>query len=332
MSDTYSTKTRNLISTLFTLILTFLLLFYLIYIEFFQDNRDQVSAANLLRNPISNSTLKNTVSLRLKNRIGSYSIKKEKTKWILQDPLVQARQETIDLIIKALKDIKIYTVHEYEPINFESFNMHEPLIEIDLYTKLLEKYNIKIGRMNYLNNTTYMTVSGSDHIFQTDLLKGSLETLGLSDFIDSRIFSPEIKNIKKFQVFKENQKTPSLQFVQTEKNWTLRNYGRASSKKIQDKILTILNIKAYKIVDKIDEDVANFIENYLKNPIYVIKVELNNGEKIEYKISSLTKELPELKLEKRQYFLIRASNNRYTYIIDKTYLNELQIRKKDLKP
>lgn len=332
MSDTYSTKTRNLISTLFTLILTFLLLFYLVYIEFFQDNRDQVSAANLLRNPISNSTLKNTVSLRLKNRIGSYSIKKEKTKWILQDPLVQARQETIDLIIKALKDIKIYTVHEYEPINFESFNMHEPLIEIDLYTKLLEKYNIKIGRMNYLNNTTYMTVSGSDHIFQTDLLKGSLETLGLSDFIDSRIFSPEIKNIKKFQVFKENQKTPSLQFVQTEKNWTLRNYGRASSKKIQDKILTILNIKAHKIVDKIDEDVANFIENYLKNPIYVIKVELNNGEKIEYKISSLTKELPELKLEKRQYFLIRASNNRYTYIIDKTYLNELQIRKKDLKP
>ena len=160
-------------------------------------------------------------------------------------------RETYPAQAESLSKYYPTTIHEYEPINFESFNMHEPLIEIDLYTKLLEKYNIKIGRMNYLNNTTYMTVSGSDHIFQTDLLKGSLETLGLSDFIDSRIFSPEIKNIKKFQVFKENQKTPSLQFVQTEKNWTLRNYGRASSKKIQDKILTILNIKAHKIVDKL---------------------------------------------------------------------------------
>ncbi len=329
----YSFRIRNLTSTFFILTFFVLLIFYGAYIEFFQDARDQISATKLLENPVSERILKNTISLRFKNRIGEFRIAKENQEWLLQEPrVIPAKTSTVDRILAALKDIKIHTVHEYEPINFQSFSLDNPIIEIELFTKLNEKYDIKIGLMNPINNTSYMTVSGHNRIFQTNLFKGRLEKLELSDFIDSQIFSPELSSIKEFKLYHGTSSTPYNDFEKEGENWKTKKYKVISNENLEAKLEKIFTIKTHMIIDKVEDEVKTLLDNYIKSPLYKIEITLKNGEKIEYQISNLIKAVPELKLEKRQYFIMSASDRKYPYIINKNYLEEFAIRYSDLKP
>ena len=237
MTGGYSTQTRNYISTIFTLVFLVLLLIYAAYIEFFQDAKDQSSATGLLENPVTSRIIKNTVSLRFKNRIGEYKLTKENDGWFMQEPrVIPAKEETIQRVLKSLSQIKIHTVHQFEPINFQSFSLDNPIIEIDLYTNLNEKYLVKIGLMNPINNTSYMTVSGHNRIFQTNLFKGRLEKLELSDFIESQVFSKNISEIKSFKLYQGRSNSPFNELTFKNDQWQTRKYKVISNEKLAKKL------------------------------------------------------------------------------------------------
>lgn len=328
----YSLKTRNLISTWFSLIFFVLLVFYLLSIEIFKGSREQKSITNLLETPITQDFVDNIIGLRFKNRIGQFTIKKEKDDWILQKPrVVPAKKQTINKIIQALKTIKVHTIHQYEPINFESFSLDKPVIEIELLNKLEEKMDIKVGLINPINSTSYITVSGKDRIFQTNLFEGQLESLELSDFIDANIFSMSIDEIKSFNLYHGKNKEAFNSLTQTDHVWKAKKYNTITNQNVINKINSILSIKTHIIIDEVNEELSTIIENYFNNPLYQIKIELNTGEVIEYKVSYLTKAIKELKIEKQEFFLITATNRPYPYLISKSFFEEFRIRYQDLK-
>ena len=123
----YSLKTRSLVSTWFSLIFFLLLIFYLGFIEFIQDSQNTKLAVDLLNHPIRFDVLNNVNSMKFKNRIVSTTVKKENTAWVMQEPrIIPAKKVTIDRIINTLKSIKVRTIHEFEPINIQSFSLDHP--------------------------------------------------------------------------------------------------------------------------------------------------------------------------------------------------------------
>ena len=85
------------------------------------------------------------------------------------------------------------------------------------------------------------------------------------------------------------------------------------------------------IIDTKDEKLLNFINNYLKSPRY--KVIVHEGtKKVIYTVTQLIKSVPELKLEKRQYFIVKSSERQFPHVIDKKYLEYFLINYKDLGP
>lgn len=333
MIDGYSHQIRNYFSTIFSVIFLFLLLIFAAYVEYFQDAKEQISATRLLENPITNRILKSTVSFRFKNRIGEYQLTKEQDGWLMQEPrVIPAKEETIKRVMQSLSKIKIHTVHQFEPINFQSFSLDKPIIEIQLYTKLNEKYDVKIGLMNPINNTSYMTVSGHNRIFQTNLFEGRLEKLELSDFIESQIFSKNIADITDFKLFQGKNNNPFNDFTLKDNEWKTKKYRVISEEKLKNKLTQIFEIKTHMIIDQVDSEVKTLLDNYLENPLYRIELTDSNKNKVTYKISTLIKAVPELKLDKRQYFIMSASDRKYPYIINKNYLDEFVIRYSDLRP
>ena len=330
----YSLKFRSLISTWLCLIFFILLIIYLGFIEFLQDTSHEQSAVNLLRKPIRSDVFNNVSSLNFKNRIGSYRVKKINDSWVLQEPrVIPAKEKTISKIIESLRKIKIHTVHQYEPINFESFSLDKPVMEIELYTKLDELIEVKIGLINPINNTSYMTVSGHDRIFQTDLIEAELARLELSDFIDSKVFNMEADEIKEFKLFNGKSKKANNILTRIGTGWKTKKYNTIDSNKLHQKLNKILDIKTHMIVDKKDPALKTLLNNYLKNPRYTIEVSLKNSEKIiTYKVSYLTKSISELKIEKKQYFIMTASNRPYPYIINKDFFNQFLITYNEIKP
>lgn len=325
-------KSRSIYSTWFCIFFFLLLMMYLGFIEFFQDSRIEVSATELLKNPVKSEFLKNVESMRFKNRIGQFLIKKESDSWILQEPRVMpANTKTINSLIEALKDIKVHTIHEHETINLQSFSLDNPTIQIDLFHKNSAKITIKVGIINPIDNTSYITVSGRNHIYQVNIMKEKLNKLELSDFIDSNIFSITANEIKSFELYRGKESKAFNSLSQVNDIWTAQKYNTISSESTFEKISKILGIKTHMIIDKQDEELSNFIGNYIENPLYRIKITKNNDQIVEYKISTLIKAIKDLKIEKRQYFLMTASDRKYPYVINKSYLNDFIIKYSDLR-
>ncbi|MFT6631159.1 MAG: hypothetical protein ACJAS4_001106 [Bacteriovoracaceae bacterium] len=328
----YSLKTRNLVSTWFSLTFFLLLISYLGFIEFFQDSRHQESAVSLLNNPIRADIISNVNAIKFKNRLGSYTMTKVNESWILKEPrVIPAKEATVKQILDSLGRIKVHTIHQYEPINFQSFSLDKPIIEIDLYTKLDEKISVLVGLINPIDNTSYITVSGHNRIFQTKIFEGKLETLALASFIDSNVFSMPIDKISEFKLFHSKKNDTFNHFSQNGGLWSAKKFKTINNTKTTKKIQNILDIKTHKIIDNQDDELKNFISNYISSPLYRIEIKQTSEDIVTYTISHLIKGIPELKLEKKQYFIMTASDRTYPYIVHKNFLNDFIIRYADIR-
>lgn len=330
--NSVSLKSRSLLSTWFCLFFFVMLALYVMFIEFFQDNRVKQSIENLTNNPVREDILTNIDSIRFKNRIGKFTLTNENKNWVLKEPRVMpANKSTVKKIIDSLKDISVHTIHELEPINIQSFSLDKPTLEIDLFTKLDEKVTIKVGIINPINNTSYLSVSGQKRIYQINLFKNSFESLELSDFIDSRIFSTPLEDIKNFKIFHGKIKEAFNNLSFDGNHWKSKKYNTISDDSTQSTLNSILNINTHMIIDKMDNKLSTFIKNYFDSPLYRVELTTKSNEVISYTITTNIKAITELKLEKRQYFLMKASDRPYPYVINKSYLSNFLIRYSHLK-
>jgi len=330
----HSLKTRNIVSTWMSLFFFLILCSYLGFIEFFKDSKIEVLATNLLKDPINKEIINDVYSIRFKNRIGDFSIQKnqEDESWTMKEPRVMpAQNKTMNSILKSLSQIHVKTIYEFEPINIQSFSLDKPVMEIDLFTKSFGKIKLKMGLINPIDNTSYLTVSGHNHIFQVEILQGKMEKLELSNFIDSQVFSSDIDDVISFKLFRGKTKEVLNNLTFSREQWNSQKYNTIDTTNTMKKIENILSIKTHMIIDKQNDELKTYIQNYLDNPIYTIEVKTKSNKMIKYTISSLIKGITELKLDKKNYFLMTASDREYPYVIGKEYLDEFIIRYTDLK-
>lgn len=322
-----SFKSRSSISTWLTAAFAFSLLILLGFSEFFQNTTQDNKSLDILANPIRADIMANIKTIKIKNRMGRFTLNQQNGQWLLKEPRVMpAKMTTINQILEALQKVKVDTIHQYEPINIQNFSLDNPIMLIDLYSKLEEKLQIKVGLINPINNTSYITVSGQETIYQIKLLNNSIELKNLSDFIESSIFSNNEKEISELHIFRRGQKESHNSLTFNGVNWSSKRYKKINTEAVFNKLNKLLNIKTHMIIDKQDESIQNFISNYLENPLYTIKIKTKNKKNITYQVTTLIKALPELKLEKRQYFIMTASDRQYPYIIPKEYIDEFIIR------
>lgn len=312
-------------------IFIFALVILLGFSELFQSESTSNKNLDILSNPIRADILANLKTIRLKNRLGSYTLTQNEGQWVLKEPrLMPANTQVINNILNSLKNVNIHTVHQYDPINISNFSLDNPIMAIDLFSELDEQFKINIGLINPINNTSYMTVSEQKTIYQTDILLNDLQSLELADFIDSFIFSVPIESVMELELFQRGIVSSINKLTREDGNWKSKKYKTISNTSVNKKINSLLRVKTHMIIDRQDEKIQNFIQNYMEKPLYTIKLKSQNKD-IVYKVSTLINSLSELKLEKRQYFLMSASDRKYTYVIQKEFLNNFLIRYSDLK-
>ena len=87
---------------------------------------------------------------------------------------------------------------------------------------------------------------------------------------------------------------------------------RSSSSEILNKFL---NLKSTIILDAITQKLEKKIERYTQSPLYSIIIKEKKGNEIEYKVSPLITSLPGIKMEKGQYFIVKASNRKFPFLV-----------------
>jgi len=176
-----------------------------------------------------------------------------------------------------------------------------------------------------------MTVSGHNLIFQTAMLNSPFEILELSDFVDSNVFSVGVDNIRRLSIYHGKNPRPNNVLEFKNDQWIAKKYKTISNDNTYKKIESLLDVKTHMIVDKTNDELKSFIDNYLASPLYRIVIQTKDKKTLTYKISTLTKAINELKIEKRQYFIMSASNRPYPFLINKSYINRFIVRYADLR-
>lgn len=298
--------------------------------EIFQTTPIHLNEDDFSNNPIDIKILSRLENIKLTNRLGTFELSRHnKTDWNLTSPRVMpAKPNTIQELIKGLSSLKIIKAHKNDALNTSNFSLDNPLITLVLKTELEEEITMKLGLINPIDNSAYIGLSGSDVIYQVEAPNVKFETLELGSFIDSRIFSLGFDDIIEFEIMR-GKSTPWEKLTFSKGEWQSVRFKNITPIGTKNSLSKILAMNAHMIIDSKNDELEQIMENYLKNPLYTVKVKTGNKE-VTYRISNLVTTLPEIKIEKKMYFLMDASDRNYPYLLHKDLLENFNISYKSL--
>jgi len=287
------------------------------------------------QNLFEKNDLKNITQININNKFGEYELQQKKELWKITNPkTLPAKKSLAKRLIKQIHQIKIKRIYAKDPINLTNFSLESPTASIKFKNDLKEKITIDFGLINPFDNSTYITLSNRDAIYQIETPKTSVESLSMQQFIDSRIFTFSKNSFRSLSIRKKqfsNLKKQIKISYNNNKFTTYKNKPLSTTK--TNKFLTKLQlIKSEIILDKVPEKFTTKINHYLNNPIKLISLEETNGNITTYKISRPIKaNIPELRIKRNQKILIQSSGRSFPFVLSKDVLSTLNTSIRSLK-
>lgn len=274
----------------------------------------------------------------MKNRLGSFRLERQhengRSHWELISPRkFPANHATVEKILAAMSDIKIRRVYQEDPINISNFSLDSPLLSLTLIDQKGEKSVLDFGLINPIDNSTYVRISSQKVIYHIDAMSFQLQGLDLTKFIDSRIFTFLPINVHTMRIYRGDKKSSQLQVAMILKNgqWTGSKGQPLDPTKVNSFMSEIITIHSLFILDKVSEELQKAVEQYTARPLYTIEVEDSNQNYYSYVVTGVINQLPGIKMERRQNFMITASNRKYPYLVEKSLIKTFYTTERSLK-
>ncbi|MBT3235956.1 MAG: DUF4340 domain-containing protein [Bdellovibrionales bacterium] len=317
---------RNHISTV-------LLFFFLIILgisasisEFFQAPMSEVRKLERYRHLFPSQRWVDLKAIELVNTMGSLRLELNGSEWSLTNPRrLPANPKAVNRVVSELKQVVIKKIYPNDKINSANFSLNNPLFTIRLMFVGEEERTIRVGLVNPVDNSTYVTLSGgSNAIYHINALTNSLDQMLLTDFIDSRIVTLGIDQIKQIIIYRgaKEQRRVRLRLSNSANGgWSAPSSARLSTAKVEKFLSTLVGLKSHMILDRSSLESSQQIKNYLKRPLYTLELLDWAGESRTYRISHLIKKLDSVKIEERENFIISASDRMHPYLLHKDRMN-----------
>ncbi len=331
-------KIRSGLSTWFIGVFSILIISAAIISELFQASPIDDRLSSLYLNPIDSKLFSNINSLLFKNKFGQFLFERELindshtnySQWRLHSPReLPAKNNVLHSLFKALGQIKVKKIHQYEPINISSFSLDNPLVNLELNTPN-ETIKIHFGLINPIDNSAYMSIVGRKTIYQIESLKFPLESFDLTSFVESKIFHIPIEQITKVSVFKQKRNSATLELIKKGAIWTDDKAREISTERVKDFLTELTKIRSQIILDRQNDKVKEQITSEKENPIYTVEVEMGKISK-KYVITNPIKSISDYKIESKKNILIFSSEEKHPYVVKRDILKFFEIKPKDLR-
>jgi hypothetical protein len=288
---------------------------------FFQAPAQSNSELNRLRVLFSEDEFDHLRTLTITNRLGAFTFERsiDGKQWRMTSPRsVMANPQPLERVLIALKEIRIRRIYDKDPINSSNYSLDNPQIKISTLTDDLVEKEIHFGLVNPVDNSTYLHVLKSDSIFHVDALNFSLENLDIVNFIDTRVFATAIEQINQVKISKDgSHQNPHLSINLRDGVWVDSTDRQLDTAPVEAFLSELTNLRSLFIIDKANEELTRAIEQQFDKPAFHIELTDKEGLVFNYKVSAIVNNLPELKIERRQNFLIQTSHRDYPFLLPK---------------
>lgn len=326
---------RHSLSTLLVVFFFFILLFLGLFAEVFESQTPEVDLAQIYANPVPVNELQRLRSFKLTNRHGSFTFENTHPEaelsgpWQMVEPQVlKLKSDVIAKIIDALNVIRVRNFHRLEPININSFSLDNPTLTLLFTNEKNKNFEIKIGLINPIDNSAYLSLSSQDQIYQIDPIEMALESYDLTQLVESKVFALNMDSLNSFEL---HGKTGLLfKLSKREDQWQDQDGIRLSEDKVRKFFDQIEEVKSYSILDQLSSEQKAFMENTMNTTSYRIKIISTQGVR-NYLLSEVKGQLPGLNVIKSGTYALSNDEKLSFLLIDSNQLRMLQTKTSNFK-
>lgn len=329
---------KSTASTWMIVLFTLILFLTGFYSDFFQAPLKVNQDIGRYRSLFQPGQILGVRELILKNNLGTFHFEKSATDpdtpWTMISPRkLPANSSLVKNILQELNNVQIRSVHANDPINVANYSLDSSSLEVTLIDSNEKTSTLKFGLVNPLDNSTYVSFEEQNAIYHINNISTTLNTLDLSGFVDSRIFTFDLSSVTSLVIYRGKAEKNQVNFLaKKEKNqWVGQRDMILKSEAVMEFFGELSDLRSSFILDKVDETLQEEIQKYMTTPAYEIVVSYGDKVTYRYEISGLVKALPNLKLEKWQTFIVQPSNREFPYILNKKVLDLFHRSERNLR-
>lgn len=326
---------RPTLSTVLVVFFFLILLFLGLFAEVFEAETPEVDIAQIYANPVPVNDLQKLKSLKLTNKHGTFLFENTAPDgslsgpWQMLEPQsLRVKGDIVSKIVDALNVIRVRNFYRLEPINITSFSLDNPTLTL-LFTNVRNKnYEVKMGLINPIDNSAYLSLSSQDQIYQIDPIEMALESYDLAQLVESKVLAINADSLQSLEIY--SGANLQLKLIKKEGQWIDQSGTVLAEAKVKKLFERIENIKSYSILDKLTTDQQAFMEKTLANPEFGLRLITGQGVR-SYVVAPVNGQLPGMNVVKSGSYALSTDEKNSFVLIDKDDIKMLGTKPNDLK-
>lgn len=322
---------RLSLSTILVVFFFLILLFLGLFAEVFESQTPEVDIAQIYANPVPVNELQKLRNLKLTNKHGSFIFQNTHPEgdlsgpWQMLEPQeLRVKGDVVAKIIDALNVIRVRNFHRLEPINITSFSLDNPTLTL-LFTNYKNKnFEIKMGLINPIDNSAYLSLSSQDQIYQIDPIEMALETYDLAQLVESKVLALNIDSLQALEIY--GPEGLRLKLFRKDDLWLDQAGLQLTESKVKSFFEKLGEIKSFNILEKLTTEQQSFMERAMATPSYSLKL-ISAQAVRSYVISEVKSQIPGMTVVKSNTFALSTDEKQSFVLIHKDELSTLTTTK-----
>lgn len=322
------------LSTVLVAFFFFILLFLGLFAEVFESESPEVDLAQIYANPVPVAELQRLRSMKITNKQGSFDLLNQHPDGNLEGPwqmtspqALVMKSEVISKIIEAFNVIRVRNFHRLEPINLSSYSLDNPTLTL-MFTNSKEKsFEIKMGLINPIDNSAYMTISTQNQIYQIDPLEIQLESYDLSQLVQSKVLALNVESLVSLEIYGESGLTMKL--LKKEDQWLGDTGVDLASGKVTRFLERLEALKSTSILENLTPEQKELMDRATAVPLFSLKLITTQGVRT-YIVGEVKGGIPGTSVSGTVYALSGEERKSYV-LIDKDQLRVFETKTTELK-
>jgi len=326
---------RPTLSTVLVVFFFLILLFLGLFAEVFEAETPEVDIAQIYANPIPINELQKLKSLKLTNKHGTFLFENTSTDGSLSGPwqmiepqALRLKNDVVSKIVDALNVVRVRNFYRLEPINITSFSLDNPTLTLLFTNGRNKNFEIKMGLINPIDNSAYLSLSSQDQIYQIDPIEMALESYDLAQLVESKVLAVNKDSLQSLEIY--GAEGLKLKLIKKEAQWHDQNGELLADQKVNKLFERFEEIKSYSILDKLNTDQQAFMEKVMATPEYSLKLISTSGVRT-YVMAPLSGQIPGMNVVKSGTYALSTEEKQSFILIDKDEIRMLGTKPSELK-
>lgn len=326
---------RPTLSTVLVISFALILIFLSLFAEVFESHTQEVDLAQIYANPIPVNELQNLKSLRITNKQGNFLLENTSPSGNLEGPwqmvepqALKVKGNVIQKILDALNVVRVRNFHRLEPINITSFSLDNPTLTMNFITSKDKIYEIKMGLINPIDNSAYLSLSSQNQIYQIDPIEITLESYDIAQLVESRVLAVNEESLASLELY--SAKGLEAKLLKKEDAWVDQSGLVLDSNKVKKYFLRLEDLKSFSILSNLTGSQQQFMETAMATPVYTLKLISSQGVR-SYFVSEIKDGIPGMSLSRGSFYALSSDEKKSFVLIDKDQLKTFNLNSSDLK-